>query len=165
VVLLRREPGRLGFAKRKSTMAYQSDWKWCKLCQSICYAGSYNGTTTGACRGNPGGVHDLSESASYFVMVDEPGAPGQASWRACIKCKQLVFEGGPVQGSCAAGGAHVFQTSGASYRISGGQSGWMWCDQCMAMSYAGNAAPGPCPGPGPSQNHVHTGSGNYTILT
>jgi hypothetical protein len=144
-------------------MAYQSDWKWCRLCQSLCFAGSGKE----ACAGNTGGngKHDFAGSGQYFVMLlPEAGFPGQSSWQYCQKCSQLCFTGGAIGGNCAGGGSHDFSKSG-NYAVGGGQSNWQWCDQCQTMAFAGNPSLGACPGPGPSKTHVHTGSGNYTLLT
>ncbi len=170
-------------------MPFQGDWMHCNLCQTLCYAGLWNGVTTGPCRGNPGGPHNFSGSQTYVLIYDEEAAPGQPNWKACQKCRELVFQNPNSGGNCAAGGAHDFTESG-NYKATGGQSNWRWCDQCQAMVFAGplpvppvvpgvpalrtssvepvvapmRTSPGLCPGPGPSQTHVHAGS-NYTFVT
>ena len=141
-------------------MGFQRSWKWCNLCQSLCFAGSGNE----ACQGNPAtGKHDFRGSGDYVLIHDLTGAPGQSGWKYCKKCSQLCFTGGPKVGNCAGGGTHDFSGSG-NYAVGGGQSNWQWCDQCQTMAFAGNPSLGPCPGPGPSPTHVHTGSGNYTLM-
>lgn len=148
-------------------MAFQGNWKWCKLCQSLAFAGSGKEACQGNTSGN--GVHDFSSSGDYMVINNEADAPGQGGWRYCQKCSQLCFTGGPKVGNCAGGGAHDFSASGL-YNVVTGQQNWYWCDQCQTMSY--NHDPwfiyptlGPCPGPGPSPYHVNTSSGGYTMIT
>lgn len=163
-------------SQKGETMPFQGDWMHCSLCQTLCYTGLWNGTNTGPCRANPGGPHNFTGSPTYVLIYDEDGAPGQPNWKACLKCRQLVFSERP--GNCAAGGAHDFSLSG-NYKATGGQSNWRWCSQCQAMISGGPlpaAVGGPqmhpvggpfhaaCPGPGPSKVHVHAGS-NYNFLT
>jgi Zn finger protein HypA/HybF involved in hydrogenase expression len=143
-------------------MPFQSDWMRCHLCQCLCYTGLWNGSTTGPCRGNPGGNHDFTGSGTYVLIYDEEAAPGQPDWKACQKCRELTYTKNRM-GDCPAGGAHDFTLSG-NYKIGGGQSNWRWCDQCQALVFAGDRTPGACPGPGRSQVHVHAGS-NYNVPT
>ena len=145
-------------------MPFQKDWKWCKLCQSLCFAGSGKEACAANTAGN--GKHDFTGSGDYvLISAGEPGAPGQPGWKYCQKCSQLCFTAGAIGGNCAGGGSHDFSASPGTYLLGGGQFNWRWCDQCQTMAFAGNPSLGKCPGPGPSPNHVHTGSGNYTLIT
>ncbi len=142
-------------------MPFQTGWKYCKLCQSLCYGGAGNQ----ACRGNTAGngKHDFTDSGDYVLIHSDAAAPGQYGWVFCNKCSQLVFTGAPSGGNCAGGGSHDW-TFSLDYAVGGGQPNWEWCDQCQTMAFTGNPSPGSCPGPGPSPNHVHKGSGNYSLM-
>ena len=65
-----------------------------------------------------GGTHDATGSGDYVVMDDDPGFPGQHSWRWCHKCQGMFFGGnpGPV---CPAGGAHDAAGSGDYVLVQG----------------------------------------------
>jgi hypothetical protein len=141
--------------ERSMTMPFQGNWKWCRKCQVLCFAG---GAQLGACQA--GGDHDHSGSGNYVLVQNEPSAPGQSNWKWCNKCQELCFAGTSHIGTCPAGGAHDHTGSG-NYVIGGGQSNWKWCNKCQALAFAGNPQVGPCPNGG---NHDHTGSGDYTLL-
>jgi hypothetical protein len=80
-------------------MSAQNNWRWCKKCQSLWFAGSAG---AGACPAGKG--HDQSESGNYVLAVEDPTAPGQNNWRWCNKCQALTFAGGGIVGRCPAGG-------------------------------------------------------------
>ena len=61
-------------------MSMQGHWRWCNKCQGLAYAGN---TAAGACPAH--GEHDHTGSGHYFLIVDDPAAPGQANWRWCNK--------------------------------------------------------------------------------
>jgi hypothetical protein len=84
----------------------QPNWRRCRKCASLVFAGS---TGPGAC--SAGGTHDHTGSHNYHLAADVPG--GQRKWRWCNKCQGLAFGGGRLgPGSCAAGGVHNHAGSG-----------------------------------------------------
>ena len=120
----------------------QNDWRWCKKCQTLNYAG----LTTGACPA--GGDHDDSSSNSYSLALNQPEFPGQIDWRWCKKCQALNYGAGT--GACSAGGEHDNSASGDyTLSINSGnvkfvaQNQWKWCNKCQVLAYSG-FSPGPC---------------------
>jgi hypothetical protein len=84
----------------------QSNWRWCKKCQGLAYAG---GSPAGAqphknCPA--GGVHDHLGSMGYAIAMNDTSFPGQNNWRWCKKCQGLAYAGGSSPGACPAGGVH-----------------------------------------------------------
>ncbi len=73
-------------------MAFQSNWKWCRLCQNLCFAAAGNQACAGNTAGN--GKHDFTGSGDYVLIHDEGGVPGQLGWMYCNKCSQICFTGG-----------------------------------------------------------------------
>jgi hypothetical protein len=94
----------------------QSNWRWCRKCQGLMYAGTIPGIPHfGRCPA--GGRHDPAGSGDYILAHDMPNAPGQPDWRWCNKCQGLFFTGHipgvPDSGRCPAGGSHDPTGSGA----------------------------------------------------
>jgi hypothetical protein len=143
------------------TVGHQDNWRWCKKCEGLAYAGF----DPGPCPA--GGRHDHSASGFYGLMF-APSAfstePRQNKWRWCNRCQGLAYAGfGP--GPCPAGGLHL-QTSSLDYSLIlnsssvPGQNNWRWCRKCQGLAFAGSPAPGLCTAGG---RHDHTGSGDYTL--
>ena len=89
----------------RRSSATTTNWRWCRKCQVLAYAGG----TAGACAA--GGTHDHAGSATYTVVRGL--RIRQDGWRWCRKCKGMVFAGtGP--GRCPAGGGHD-TTGSAAY--------------------------------------------------
>lgn len=139
--------------------AGQDNWRWCRKCQGIYFAGS----STGACPA--GGGHDHSGSGDYTLLQGLDAAAGQDNWRWCNKCQGLAFAGNPALGSCPGGGNHDHVGSG-NYKLvfnnpaDPGQKNWRWCNKCQGLHFAGNFLAGACPAGG---GHDHAGSGNYDL--
>jgi CubicO group peptidase (beta-lactamase class C family) len=141
-------------------MAIQDNWRWCKKCQAMCFAGS---ASLGACSG--GGQHDHAGSGDYALVDNDINVIGQDNWRWCNKCQVLSFAGNASLGQCAAGGAHNHAGSGnytlpQSQNGTLGQDNWRWCNKCQALTFAGSPSLGACPAGG---LHSHTGSGDYVM--
>lgn len=85
----------------------QSNWRWCNKCQGLTFGGA------GAGNCPAGGVHDLSTSFDYLLLLDDNRFPGQNTWRWCKKCQGLAYAGAPSgPGICPAGGKHDHSASG-----------------------------------------------------
>ena len=126
--------------------ASQSNWRWCKRCQCLAFAGNGPGRCVN------GSVHDHSGSGNYTIVRSSPDAIGQAGWLWCNKCQCMAFEANP-DGSCFAGGQHDHQGSGVyslqnNIAVIPGQNNWRWCNKCQCLAFAGNATLGPCPSGG-----------------
>ncbi len=136
----------------------QQNWRWCKKCQGLFFAGN-PGSVCPA-----GGTHVKTGSGNYDLVQNWASAPGQDGWRWCKKCQGLFFAGNPGS-KCPAGGGHVMSGSG-NYKLifnawgSPAQRDWRWCKKCQGIYFAGN--PGSvCPAGG---SHVKTGSGDYSLM-
>jgi hypothetical protein len=92
-----------------SGVAGESNWRWCKKCQSLAYAG---GSTLGSC--SAGGNHDHTGSGDYVLAFNAGTVPAyeENNWRHCRKCHVLSLAGGAALGACAAGGTHDHAGSG-----------------------------------------------------
>jgi hypothetical protein len=143
----------------------QDNWRWCKKCQGLAFAGN---PSPGACPA--GGTHDHAGSGNYRVIQDPPILPpfSQDDWRWCNKCQGLAFGGNPTPGACPAGGTHDHAGSGnyslmqnTPVSIPLTQADWRWCNKCQGLAFGGNRSPGPCPAGG---THDHAGSGNYAVI-
>lgn len=137
----------------------QSDWRWCKKCQGLFFAG---GQGMGVCKA--GGHHDMSGSRNYRLIHNQPTAAGQSDWRWCKKCQGLFFAGGKNMGRCPDGGNHDMSYSGNFTLINDeptavGQSNWRWCKNCQGLFFAGHNK-GICPAGG---GHDMSDSGDYTL--
>jgi hypothetical protein len=87
----------------------QPNWRRCRKCASLVFAGS---VSPGAC--SAGGTHDHTGSHDYHLANDVPG--GQRAWQRCDKCQGLAFGGArPGPGFCPAGGVH--KHSGGDYLL------------------------------------------------
>jgi hypothetical protein len=97
----------------------------------------------------------------------------QTEWRKCNNCQGLFFDGGASKGVCpagATGAAHVADMS-INYRLNDniskapGQNNWRWCKNCQGLFFGSSIASSRCPAlpAGGKQEHVMTGSGDYTI--
>jgi len=131
----------------------QTDWRWCRKCLGMAFAGGAAGTCPA------GGTHDHSASGNYGFPHNTPSAPGQRNWRWCRKCFGMTF-GGSTPAPCPAGGSHDLSTSGEYTILRNGQANWRWCSKCQCLAFGGGAAPGPCAAGG---THDHSRSGNYWL--
>src|SRR6266480_1354035 len=138
----------------------QDNWRWCKKCQVLAFAGS---ATLGPCPA--GGEHNHSGSGDYALVLNDPAVPGQDNWRWCSKCQALSFAGNPSLGKCKAGGVHNHTGSG-NYVLwrepdgTVGQDNWRWCNKCQVLAFTGSSNSGAC---GAGGMHDHSGSGDYVL--
>jgi len=131
----------------------QQNWRWCKNCEGLHYAGHL------CCPA--GGLHDLGLT-NYRLSLDRPDTGGQDNWRWCRKCQLLAYAGSALPGACPAGGTHDHAASG-DYRLvtaGGGQDQWKWCRKCQGLTYAGSASLNACSAGGV---HDTSTSSNYVI--
>ncbi|GAA3769351.1 hypothetical protein GCM10022225_65140 [Plantactinospora mayteni] len=80
----------------------QSNWRWCRKCQGLAFAG--NGTS-GRCPAGSG--HNFTASYNYHLFHDTTiGTLEQPNWRWCSRCQGLYY--GPQQSAsaCPASGRH-----------------------------------------------------------
>jgi hypothetical protein len=85
---------------------WQPNWRWCKLCQGMFWAGF-----TGVCNGNPeggmNGPHNVG-TTDYDVEINQSGytakSDPQTYWRWCGNCSLLYWQGasGNQAGACPA---------------------------------------------------------------
>ncbi|MBA4064095.1 MAG: hypothetical protein C0501_10360 [Isosphaera sp.] len=88
----------------------QPDWRWCRKCQGLAYAGDASDTPVpGPCPA--GGLHDHTGSFDYILAHDQAPGSGEANWRWCRKCQGLAFAGNGGPGACPAGDQHDHSTS------------------------------------------------------
>lgn len=95
------------YANDAPLIGMQPNWRWCRKCQGLAYAGNGPGWCPGS------GRHDHTGSFNYHIWHDRaPGAFEQDNWRWCNKCQALFW--GPNQGSswCGDSDRHY---GGASY--------------------------------------------------
>jgi CubicO group peptidase (beta-lactamase class C family) len=157
--------GALFINSDRSGPGLQNNWKWCKKCQTLAFAGN---ASLGGCPA--GGTHDPGSSGDYLVPLTSSGVVGQAGWRWCKKCQALSFAGTTSLGACAAGGQHdhtgsghyVLATQGAGPVPEYGQDNWRWCKKCQVLAFAGQASLGACAAGG---QHDHTGSADFVLGT
>ena len=84
----------------------QENWRWCRQCQGLFYAGA---GTFGRCAAGPGG-HTNAGSGNYR-LTSGPSALGQHGWRWCRRCQSMFFSNATAA-SCADGGLHDGTASG-----------------------------------------------------
>src|SRR3954454_17191280 len=92
-----------------SGVAGQNNWRWCKKCQALSFAGS---ATLGACSG--GGQHDHTGSGDYVLVQTAGGVlpdDTKSNFRWCKKCQVLALAATPSM-ACGAGGVHDYSSSG-----------------------------------------------------
>lgn len=141
-----------------SVDALQNDWRYCKKCQGLAFAG----ISQGVCPA--GGGHDTAGSFNYGLAANVQKAAGQHDWRYCKKCQGLAFAGSG-NGVCPAGGGH--DTAGswdyslvANEPAAAGQHDWRYCKKCQGLAFAG-VGKGVCPAGG---GHDTAGSWDYTLI-
>jgi len=159
--------GAVSVATQAPALAAQPNWRWCKNCQSLWYAG--NGISATCARFPLGQQHSDAGSGNYSLEFRPSGGDGQENWRWCIKCNGLWFSGNgdlgvctvrPDQGHTSVNSAnYVLQSDG------GGQEHWRWCRLCDWLWFSGNGVSGFCPFFARSGGGGHSlvGSGNYTL--
>lgn len=132
-------------------MPVQVNWRFCKHCHSLFYAG-YGG---GRCPAAGGHAAD----GLYFNLLHSDSTVGsaQTKWCFCRSCHALFYEGYPG-GKCAAGGIHSAQglTFSLQHTIASEeceQANWRYCQNCHVLFYGGYSG-GKCPAGG---SHVPQG--------
>ncbi len=140
---------------------WQENWRWCKHCRGLFFAGHNDGVCPTNGRG-----HDKSGSGNYSLNYNEPKAPDQHNWRWCKKCQGLYFAG-RNRNVCPAGGAHDGSSSGdyiMHERIDGwnvkSQLNWRWCKKCQGLYHLHRTDNGHCPAGG---DHDGSGSRHYVL--
>ena len=103
---------------RLTGAAGEADWKWCRRCQGLFYAG--NGLDKTHC---PGGKRHDPKGSGDYTLNSKPKrgairAAGQSGWRRCTQCQGLFFATGGT-GVCPAAphGPHVFDSTHANYVV------------------------------------------------
>lgn len=149
-------------------MSVQDNWRWCRNCEGLFFAGN----SLGECP--RGGEHVLEGSGNYAIWLgEEESHRGQVGWRWCRKCQGLFFgrNDNASVGCCLAGGHHDPTTSGL-YTVAlndsaaPGQSGWRWCHKCEGLFFGRNEnfPVGRCPAGGAHEPTSGTSvSGSYTL--
>ena len=89
----------------------QGDWRWCKKCEGLWFAGG-GADRPGQCAAGDG--HDEADSGRYILTHNDDEGAGQQHWRWCKKCEGLWFAGGGAarRGQCPANGVHDAADSG-----------------------------------------------------
>jgi hypothetical protein len=118
-VAMRLEAEESALLTRAEKRAGQSDWKWCRHCQGLFYAG--NGLDKTLCPA-PSLHHDPKGSGDYTLNFrrarSADRAAGQPGWRWCSQCQGLFFaDGGPGVCPTTPPGPHVFDSQLANYVV------------------------------------------------
>jgi Peptidase family C25 len=111
---------------KSEAAAGQSDWKWCRRCQGLFFAG--NGLDKTLCPAwnphKPGSSrsHDPKGSGDYTLNFRRgrgtDRAAGQTGWRWCSRCQGLFFAaGGPGVCPTDPPGPHVYDSQFANYAV------------------------------------------------
>jgi hypothetical protein len=143
---------------RKNTPAVfagQPDWRWCRKCQGLFFAGH---SKFGVCPAK--GPHHALGSGNYMLALE--AGIGQTNWRWCFKCESLFFAGNASR--CSGGGAHDASQSGnytLAYNGGMGQNKWRHCQACSGLFFSGNNTPGVCP-TSPA-GHYYVNSADYYV--
>lgn len=123
---LRQVAAEAAMLARAEKAAGQSDWKWCRRCQGLFYAG--NGLEKTLCPAwNPdkqgsSRFHDPKGSGDYVLNFRRAhGAnhvAGQTGWRWCSRCQGLFFaDGGPGVCPTEPRGPHIVGPASANYAV------------------------------------------------
>jgi hypothetical protein len=140
----------------------QGSWRWCRNCHVLHHVGT--ATAAGVCPARSSAPHDFTGSLNYALPLNMEDAPGQAGWRYCSICAQLVFgpdRARPVAG-CPGGPTHTLSHDGRYTVMHGvdsypGQEGWRYCSQCNGLVHGHEV---PCGG---GATHSVGGSGTYWV--
>ena len=163
-----RAPGGNAFTDTRT----QINWRWCRKCQGLWYAGPPHQWTQRMVTSNcpAGGLHTLRGSGNYALIHNSSDVrERQNGWRWCWKCQGLFYGRNHPNGSgiCPQGGQHDSRRSG-NYGIvhntprHQGQDRWRWCRNCEGLWFSGH--PGSvCPDPA-NARHSSNGSGAYKLL-
>jgi hypothetical protein len=85
------------------TETAQSSWRFCKKCSVMFFDGYPN--NKGIC--SVGGDGHEASGYTFVLPHDVPETViAQSSWRFCVKCNDMFFDGYPQKGICSAGGEH-----------------------------------------------------------
>ena len=138
----------------------QDQWRWCKLCQLLCFDGktSFPG----------GGAHISAGSGNYVLTAAAPPSPSmQSGWKWCNKFYGIAYANNPSNGRFPRGGTHNHGGSSEysiiHYKALGPneQDKWSWCSDCQQLWYSGNGDGGCCHAP--MGGHTKAGSGKYVL--
>ena len=108
------------------------------------------------------GLHLAGHEAAGFNFVlphDDTPVDGQRSWRFCVKCHAIYFDGYPVKGVCSQGGTHAFHPQSYEFALPhdntpvDGQRSWRFCVKCFELFFDGYDDKGVCPHGGPHRTH------------
>ncbi|MFI9384979.1 hypothetical protein [Kutzneria sp. NPDC052558] len=81
----------------------QANWWECGKCLGLYYRGY---PSDGVCPAGAG-HNPSSDTVNHVLTHDVPQTPtAQDSWRFCVKCYVLFFNGYPTAGRCPTGGEH-----------------------------------------------------------
>lgn len=148
----------------------QINWRWCRKCQGIWYAGWPHEWAARLATSNcpVGGFHTYRGSGNYALIIGTPNVDGrQDGWRWCRKCQGLFYgRNHPNQtGVCPQGGGHDSTRSGLYSLVHNtpnhpGQKDWRFCHKCEGLFFS-RSVQGVCPAGG---NHDASRSGTYTVL-
>lgn len=158
-------------------MSTQGQWRWCRHCECLHFAGHFasrgDAIVTGACPGSPNGHHGVAGSGHYTLVLNDPMARGQTGWQRCRLCEGMFFFGSPpdVSGCLRPRDGMHDPSEEESYTLvldderAPGQTGWRWCNLCHALFF-GVSGTGSCAGrprDRPDDGHV-VGGGVYNVL-
>ena len=135
----------------------QANWRWCRHCQGLFFAGDSRGVCP------MGGPHERTGSGDYHVMLGEAFAQVESQWRRCGTCQGLIAPA-HNKGACPAGGTHD-TTGSEDYGILRNspydehQGDWRRCAKCQGLFHAEHGL-GRCPAGG---SHDKAGSANYRL--
>jgi hypothetical protein len=131
-------------------MPFINNWKRCKNCQVLCYAGGGGGVCW-----KTKGAHEFDDTKNYFLVHDDPGAPEDHNWRFCTGCHELYYAGSddPGKCKCPTGQKHQHTLLSHEYTVGKADSGWKWCTKCQAMCYTAGED-GSCPGDDGTGKHT-----------
>ena len=148
----------------------QINWRWCRKCQGLWYAGWPHEWATRLTTSNcpAGGFHTYRGSGNYALIIGTPNIDGrQDGWRWCWKCQGLLYgRHHPNEtGVCPQRGKHDTTRSGLYSLVHGtpnhpGQKDWSFCHKCEGLFFS-RRVQGVCPAGG---NHDNSRSGAYTLL-
>jgi hypothetical protein len=153
-----------------STLPRQDQWRWCRDCNGLWFAG---GASSGG-RCAAGGSHTAAGSGNYAISYGYATSGGQNGWRFCSRCHGLWFDRGTSGGYCPGlpllGNRHT--AIGSWFYVLAfdakavGQRGWRWCNNCEGLWYAGAGHSRHCPRDhrgSPATEHNQHGSADYAV--
>ena len=121
----------------------EKNWKCCKNCFSIAFAGDGKIPSGGICPAKLafGGKHDFTGSPNYGVWRSEVDFRSEKGWKKCKNCQGIAYYS--VSGKCPGGKKHDFGGS-EDYRVgvntpgAHGNSPFYRCQKCQGLFWGGN---------------------------